>query len=250
MKNDIFDLNNKTILVLGASSGIGRCVAKTCSDFGARIILHGRNKIRLEETFDTLSRLDHIIFDKDINDVDFELKLMNLIKEIHIAGIFFAVGIHRFTPINTTKSELVEKILESNLNSAIKVIKFISKISRNNESLSAVFMSSIAAISSEVGINIYSASKAALNSLVRSSAKELLNKSIRLNTISAGIVETEMLEGILKNLTEEQSNHLLGNYPLGFGKPEDIAYLALYLLSDASRWVTGTNLIIDGGATL
>jgi NAD(P)-dependent dehydrogenase (short-subunit alcohol dehydrogenase family) len=250
MNKDIFSLANKTILILGASSGIGRCVAKICSDFGAKIILHGRNKDRLQETLNQLSGSGHILFDKDINDIDFESKLIDLVQNAQLQGIFFAIGIHKFTPIRTTKIELVNEIIDSNFISAIKIIKFIGKIANKNNSISAIFMSSIASISSEVGINVYSASKAALNTLIKSSAKELILKSVRLNTISAGFVNTEMFEGILRNFTEEQSEVLLSKYSLGVGTPEDIAYLALYLLSDASRWITGTNIVIDGGATL
>jgi NAD(P)-dependent dehydrogenase (short-subunit alcohol dehydrogenase family) len=250
MDKDIFSLANKTILILGASSGIGRCVAKICSDFGATVILHGRNRNRLQETLDQLSNSGHMLFDKDINDIDFESKLTDLVQNIQLQGIFFAVGIHKFTPIRTIKIELVNEIIDSNFISAVKIIKFIGKIANENNPLSAIFMSSVASISSEIGINVYSASKAALNTLIKSSAKELIMKSVRLNTISAGFVNTEMFEGILKNFTEEQSKVLLSKHSLGVGTPEDIAYLTLYLLSDASRWITGTNIVVDGGATL
>jgi NAD(P)-dependent dehydrogenase (short-subunit alcohol dehydrogenase family) len=250
MGKDIFDLTNKTILVLGASSGIGRCTAQVCSEFGATVILHGRDEIKLQETRDQLQFGNHLVFSKNINDDDFESRLKEFIKDIQLSGIFFAIGIHKFTPIRFTKNETVTEILESNLISAFKIIHLISKIAKKDNSISAVFMSSIASVSSEVGISIYSASKAALNSLVKSSAKELAAHSVRMNSISAGFVNTEMFENIRKNLSDEQSNQLISSYPLGIGTPEDIAYLALYLLSDASRWVTGSNFVIDGGATL
>jgi NAD(P)-dependent dehydrogenase (short-subunit alcohol dehydrogenase family) len=250
MGKDILDLTDKTILVLGASSGIGRCVAQICSEYGATIILHGRNELNLQETRSQLKFGNHKVFVKDITNDDFEIQLKELVKDVHLNGIFFGIGIHRFTPIRFTKDHTVTELLESNFSSAFKIIRFISKMAKKNKPLSAVFMSSIAPISSEVGISIYSASKAALNSLVKSAAKELLTHSVRINSISAGFVETEMFENIKKNLSDVQLNSLITSHPLGIGKPEDIAYLALYLLSDASRWVTGSNLVIDGGATL
>jgi NAD(P)-dependent dehydrogenase (short-subunit alcohol dehydrogenase family) len=250
MDKSVFALTNKTILVLGASSGIGRCVARVCAEFGATVILHGRDEIKLQETRDQLQPSDHLIFSKNINDDDFESQLKELIKDLRLSGVFFGIGIHRFTPIRFTKNETVTELLESNLISAFKIIRFISKIAKKDNHISAVFMSSIASVSSETGISIYSASKAALNSLVKSSAKELATHSVRLNSISAGFVDTEMFQNISKNLSDEQLNQLMSSYPLGIGIPEDIAYLALYLLSDASRWVTGSNFVIDGGATL
>jgi NAD(P)-dependent dehydrogenase (short-subunit alcohol dehydrogenase family) len=250
MGSAIFDLTNKTILVLGASSGIGRSVAQVCSEFGATVVLHGRDGLKLQETRNQLKSGPHKVFAKDINDDNFELQLKEFTKELHIAGIFFGVGIHKFTPIRFTKDSTVNELFESNFTSAFKIIRFISKIAKKDKPLSAVFMSSIASVSSEPGISIYSASKAALNSLVKSSAKELSILSVRINSISAGFVDTEMFENIKKNLSDDQLTQLTSSYPMGIGKPEDIAYLVLYLLSDASRWVTGSNFIIDGGVTL
>jgi NAD(P)-dependent dehydrogenase (short-subunit alcohol dehydrogenase family) len=250
MDKSVFALTNKTILVLGASSGIGRCVARVCAEFGATVILHGRDEIKLQEARDQLQSGNHLVFSKNINDNDFETQLKERIKDLRLSGIFFGIGIHRFTPVRFTKNETVSELLESNLISAFKIIRFISKIAKKDNPISAVFMSSIASMSSEAGISVYSASKAALNSLVKSSAKELSAHSVRINSISAGFVDTEMFQNIRKNLTDEQSSQLISLYPLGIGTPEDIAYLALYLLGDASRWVTGSNFVIDGGATL
>lgn len=250
MDKSVFALTDKTILVLGASSGIGRCVARVCSEFGATVILHGRDKVKLQETQDQLQLGNHLVFCKNINDDDFESQLREFIKDFRLSGIFFGIGTHKFTPIRFTKNETVTELLESNLISAFKIIRLISKIAKKENPINAVFMSSIASGSSEAGISMYSASKAALNSLVKSSAKELVTHSVRINSISAGFVDTEMFQNIKKNLSDGQLNQLLSSYPLGIGDPKDIAYLALYLLSDASRWVTGSNFVIDGGATL
>jgi len=248
--NNPFSLKNKNILITGASSGIGRQCALTFSQLGANVILIARNKERLKDTFSKLEKGNHLIISQDITEYD---KLEQIIKYSvekigRISGFVHSAGIEMTLPLRSMNSSYYEKIFAINVISGFELAKIISKkkyLDKNGASF--VFISSVMGIVGNPALIGYSASKGALISAIKSMALEFISKNIRVNCISPGHVETEMASKLFEKLSEESKKQIIDMHPLGLGKPEDIANACAFLLSDASRWITGTNLIVDGG---
>lgn len=243
-----FSLEGKTILVTGASSGIGRAIAFETSKLGARLIITGRDKERLEKTFDSLNGQGH---DRILADLTIDRDLDNLISGIpQLEGLVYSAGITNPVPFQYVTKEKLDKIFDPNFTSAaIMTPKLLQKKLIKREA-SIVFISSISGVfCSSPGGSIYSATKGAINGLVKGMAIDLSQRLIRVNSVCPGMVETNFYgDG---QITEEQLREDKKRYPLKrYGKPEEIAFAVIYLLSDASKWVTGSNLLIDGGYTL
>ena len=242
-----FSLENKTILVTGASSGIGRATAIECSKMGARVVITGRNAERLQKTFDALDGTGHLQFIADLSsDPDIDA-LAGYCPALD--GVFFCAGITDTTLVKFMKRENINRILDINLISPTLLTKTLLSKKKINKSASLVYMSSFGAEHVEIGLGIYAASKSGLNAMVHAVAKELVNKQIRANSIMPRMVRTEMIEN-LQSLDKEALKNDEAKYPLGYGNPLDVAYAAIYLLSDASRWITGSQIRMDGGSTL
>jgi len=249
MKNP-FSLKNKNILITGASSGIGRQCAITFSQLGANVILIARNKERLKDTFNKLEKGNHLIISQDITEYDKLEEVVNIAvdKIGRISGFVHSAGIEMTLPLRNMQPSYYEKMFSVNVISGFELAKIISKkkyIDKNGASF--IFISSIMGIVGNPALIGYSASKGALISAIRSMALEFISKNIRVNCISPGHVETEMANKLFKKISEESKKLIIDMHPLGLGKPEDIANTCAFLLSDASRWITGTNLIVDGG---
>lgn len=244
-----FSLSNKTILITGASSGIGAATAIECSKMGASVIITGRNEGRLNDVFnrlDTSFAQSHQLFIADLSNHDDVCHLVDLTNKID--GLVNNAGISKIKPVAFLKQEDFDTVFQSNIFSHACLIQQLLKKKKLQKGASIVFLSSVSAFFNAPGRSLYASSKAALTSFMRSCAVELADKSIRSNAIHPGIVETKM---ILENLTEEERQKDMENYPLKrHGKPEEIAWAIIYLLSDASGWVTGTSLTIDGGFML
>jgi len=242
-----FSLENKIILVTGASSGIGKTIAIECSKMGANMIITGRNSERLSETYHQLYGTGHQQIIADLND---ELQVKEFVEQIPILqGVSLCSGIDKRLPIKFLNKEDFFEIMQTNFFSSSLFSQLLVKKKRIEKKGSIVIISSIASFTADMGHAMYSASKGALNSFARVMALELAPQQIRVNCIQPGVVDTNMLQS--GTLTEEQFKEEEKRYPLGrFGKPEDIAYSAIYLLSDAASWVTGSFFIIDGGITL
>lgn len=242
-----FSLENKTILITGASSGIGRSIAVECSKMGARIIIIGRNSERLSETYNMLLGNEHI---QIVADIDKQEDIDALLTEIPVIdGLVNNAGISHTKPISFLKDEEILNVFQTNLFSQIRLTRTLMKKKKINNSSSIIFMSSMAAINPEVGNSVYGASKAALKTFMLSCAKEFSTKLIRANAIHPGMVRTPLVESL--NFDEETIKKDEQRYPLKrYGKPEDVAYAAIYLLSDASNWVTGTSIMVNGGIHL
>lgn len=242
-----FSLERKTILITGASSGIGKATAIECSRMGAKVIIIGRNEERLNETFLELTGEGHqqIIADLTLQeDID---KISDNISEID--SFVNNAGIGSTKLIRFIKKEDLEYILGTNTFSPILLTKSLLKKKRIKKNGSIVFTSSIAALHNLVGNAVYAVSKAAILSFMRSCAIELADKRIRSNAVLPGMVETKLIEE--RPFSSDDLSNDMRKYPLGrYGKPEEIAYAIIYLLSDASAWVTGTSLVIDGGRLL
>ena len=248
--DSIFDLKNKNIIVTGASSGIGRQCAITFSQLGANVILIARNKERLKDTFDKLEKGNHLIISQDITEYD---KLEQIIKYSvekigRISGFVYSAGIEMTLPLRSMQPSYYEKMFSINVITGFELAKIISKTEYiNKDWASFVFISSVMGILGQPGKIAYCSSKGALISGIKAMALELAKKNIRVNCILPGVVETEMSNEMFQRLSEESKKEIIDMHPLGLGKPEDIADACAFLLSDASRWITGTNLIVDGG---
>lgn len=242
-----FSLEGKTILVTGASSGIGRATAIECSKMGAKLIICGRNRERLEETISNLYGNDHQVFEGDLlqNDV-----LDNLISVVpQLDGVVLSAGKGLTLPFQFASREKFDDIFNINFFSPLELLRLLVKKKKFNSNSSVVFIVSIGGVRRfSVGNSIYGASKAALHSMINFTANELAVKKIRVNGICPGMVETPLIRK--GTLTDEQLKEDMDKYPLKrYGKPEDIAYGAIYLLSEASSWMTGQSIVIDGGIT-
>ncbi len=246
----MIELRDKTILVTGASSGIGRACAIKASMAGAKVVLIGRSKERLIETYNNLEGIGHLYHQIDVTDYK---KLESVIDESvakigPFSGFIHSAGIELTKPLSMMSPELYEKIFATNVISAFEISKLLSK-NKNVNPLGAsfVFISSIMALHGQKGKVGYCASKSALIGGTKSMALELTVKKIRVNCILPGVVQTEMTNNMFSNLPESSVIEIHKKHPLGIGKPEDVANCALFLLSDLSKWITGIDLIVDGG---
>ena len=243
-----YSLEGKTILVTGASSGIGRATAIECSKMGAKVIITARNEIRLKKTLDSLYGEGHSMIPCDLScDSDLD----NLVSELQeIQGLVNNAGYTQLLPVNFIKVDAFEKLLKVNTISPICLLQKALRKKKIKGGASVVFTSSLAGLGyTTPGNSMYTASKGAISSFIKNAAIELATKQIRVNAVCPGMVNT----GILDNgsVTEEQLQTDMKNYPLGrYGEPEEIAWQIINLLSDASKWITGTNVIIDGGYSI
>lgn len=247
----IFNLNNKNIIVTGASSGIGRQCAITFSQLGANVILIARNKERLEDTYNKLDKGNHLIVSQDITEYD---KLLGEVinPAVHkmgkISGFIHSAGTEMTLPLRSMTSFYYKNMFAINVISGFELARIISKKKYLDENgASFVFISSVMGMLGQAGKVGYCSSKGALISGTKAMALELASKNIRVNCVLPGIVETEMSNKMFDSLPEESKKSIINMHPLGLGKPNDIAYACAYLLSDAARWITGSNLVIDGG---
>ena len=244
-----FSLQGKTILVTGASSGIGAATAIECSKMGSSVIVTGRNEERLKRTFDSLDSAygaEHRMITADLSD---ETSIANLVEYIDgLDGLVNNAGVNRVKPVAFIKQEDLDYVFQSNTWGAVNLTRMLCKKKKLKKNCSIVFTSSVSAFFNAPGRALYAGSKAALTAFMRSFAVELAEKGIRANAVHPAMVETKL---IAEYLTEEELRNNLKEYPLNrFGKPEDVAWAIIYFLSDASSWVTGTSMIVDGGFML
>ena len=249
MSYNPFTLKGKLVLVTGASSGIGQATAIECSKLGATVIITGRNEERLKQTFlhlDISSSQSHQMIVADLNN---NTSLTSLVEKIDgLDGLVNNAGVNRVKPVAFIKQEDLEYVFQSNTWTAVNLTRLLCKTKKLKKNSSIVFTSSVSAFYNAPGRALYAGSKAALTSFMRSFAVELADKGIRANSVHPGLIDTKL---IVENLTEEELNNNLKEYPLNrFGKPEEVAWAIIYLLSDASSWVTGNSMIIDGGFML
>lgn len=243
-----FSLEGKTILVTGASSGIGKATAIECSKMGAKVVITGRNKERLNDTFSLLEGDNHIQIIADLGD---EASFSNLISEIpKLDGLVHSAGLTKNVPFQFATRDNINEVMDVNFFAPAELSRLLIKSKRISKSGSIVFISSVSGVMcSAPASSIYSSSKGAVNGLIKGMALDLAPKQIRVNSVNPGVVETNIFDAGV--VSEEQLEENKKQYPLKrFGKPTDIAFAVIYLLSDASSWVTGSNLLIDGGLTL
>lgn len=244
-----YSLEGKTILVTGASSGIGKATAIECSKLGATLVITARNEQRLKETLDALEGEGHQMFITDVSETKQIEDLVNKLPVVN--GVACNAGIVNTTLVNFYQDEIIEKLFKTNTFSMMMLTKFLVKKKKLAKGGSIVYTSSIGNVfNADIANGIYGATKCAIDGFMRTAALELAAKGIRCNTVNPGMINTPAING-LGAITSEQLEKDAQRYPLKrFGKPEEIAYGIIYLLSDASSFVTGTALKIDGGVTL
>lgn len=244
--NNIFSLENKTILVTGASSGIGRAIAVECSKVGASVTITARNELRLKETLSMMQGDNNRMVCADLTN---EEEISNLVAAIgdKLDGVVLCAGINDKLIIKLISADNINNMLSTNFTGPVQLTQKLMRKKLINQYCSFVFMSSVSAFYPSVSNALYASSKAAITQFSKILALEILPLKGRVNCIEPAFVETEMI----RKYPPEVLDEIRANYPLGrFARPEEIAYAVIYYLSDASQLVTGTSLVIDGGYTL
>jgi NAD(P)-dependent dehydrogenase (short-subunit alcohol dehydrogenase family) len=241
-----FSLKGKTVIVTGASSGIGRAIAVECSKMGASVIITGRDPDRLDLTFRQMAGEGHTVLRADMTSENDLEDIAGSIPEID--GIVYSAGVLKTLPVKFINRGDLDAVMDVNFFAPVFLTKAIINRKKLRRGGSVVFISSLAAFYANPGNAMYSASKGALNSFARVMALELSQRKIRVNCILPGMVKTNLLDII--PVTTEDLNEDRKNYPLDYGDPVDVAYAAVYLLSEAGRWITGNYFVLDGGASL
>jgi NAD(P)-dependent dehydrogenase (short-subunit alcohol dehydrogenase family) len=241
--------SGRHMLVTGASSGIGRQTALRLSEAGARVLLVGRDEKRLGDAFACLSGEGHALASVELSDADGTTEAINKLAKEHgtLDGMFHAAGAGGILPIKVTKNRHLDEMFGAGFRGAFGVVRAATRAATMNEGGAVVLMSSVSSIRGRPGMASYAAAKAAVDGMVRVAAAELAGRAIRVNSLIAGAIETEMHKSFTETMSAEMIEDYRALHLLGFGGADDVAYAAMYLLSDAARWVTGTGLVIDGG---
>lgn len=243
-------MKEKWIVVTGASSGIGKVTAEYLLENDYSVVVTSRNKEMLQKTFDNHDKSKFRIIEWDLSKIETIKDYAKTVKtEVGaISGLVHCAGIQKTMPVHMIKPEKIYGIFNLNTFAAISLVSaFAKKNMYVPEETSFILISSIAAHEGAKGNSLYAASKGALEGFVADVSCELVEKGIRINAIAPGQVQTEMTDKFFENADPVQLENAKEQYPMGFGKPEDIAYYIEFLLSIKSRWINGRTNIIDGG---
>lgn len=245
-----YSLEGKTILITGASSGIGRATAIECAKLGATVILTARNEERLKETLNVLEGKEraheYIIADVTSNEC-----IENLVEKVPLLdGFVCNAGLGKIVPLQFFSSEDLERVYRVNCFAPMLLTKLLVKKKKMKKPSSVVFTSSIAGnLNISPGNGMYGTSKSAVDVFAKYAALELSGKGIRCNTVSPGRINTILIENAA--FSEKDRERDLEKYPLRrYGEPIEVAHTIIFLLSDAASWITGTSIVIDGGRSL
>lgn len=248
MENIKFDFTGKNILVTGATSGIGEKTALDLAGAGAKVFALARREQELKKLHDSYMNIIPIVCDiTDYFVVNDKIKDI-VIQHGKFDGFVGCAGISELIPLRVLNLERAKNLMEVNFWGNINLLGLLAKRNITNNNASFVLISSVAAHSGVRGEFIYSASKAALLVAAKSLAKEISGRGQRINTVSPGWVQdTEITDKAKDNFTNEVFKNLISTYPLGLGEKRDVSAVCLFLLSDASKWITGADFIVDGG---
>ena len=244
------NFDGQTILVTGASSGIGRETAILLSQLGAKVVLVARDLERLHATLAGMSGDDHLVVAVDLTDIaDMGGWLKTITSESGpLSGLVHCAGVHRLIPIRGITQQSIDDLMKINFVTALALAQAARQrgtyVARQ---MSIVFVSSVMALVGQPGATVYSGTKGALVAASRSLALELVQQGIRVNCVVPGQVKTPMTRSQKQMLTAAQFQQIEDMHPMGIGEPLDVAYACTYLLSNMARWVTGTALVVDGG---
>ena len=243
------DLTGRRMLVTGASSGIGRATAQLLAKLGARIVATGRDAVRLAATLETLHGTGHEAAAFDLSAID---SIPGFVQKLAaeggaLAGIAHCAGIQIGKPVRVTDQAFMDQMFRVNVESGIALARGLRQRGVAAPGASLVLLSSVSALVGQASNVVYCASKGAVLAATRALAVELMRDGIRVNAVLPALVETEMADRFRATMTEAQWQAYVAQYPMGIGRPEDIANAVGFLLSDASRWINGIGLVVDGG---
>ena len=243
-----FSLAGKTVLVTGASSGIGQATAIACAQMGARLVITGRDVGRLQETLNRLVGENHMQIAAELTD---DADVVELVEQCpSLNGLVLCAGRAMTLPLGFATRDKLDEMFDVNFFAPVELLRLLTKKKKLEKEASVVLVASIGGVMSyKVGNGVYGASKAALTSVMKFYALELAAKKIRVNSVNPGMTNTKLIHR--GTISEDQLRADAEKYPLKrYGEPEDIANGIIYLLSDASAWVTGHSLVIDGGMSI
>lgn len=245
MTHSVFSLLGKKVLITGASSGLGKSIAVECSKQGAEVILVGRDLDRLNDTLAQCQGKNHLVLQQDLANLD---SLSDFVSQLPpLDGVVFSAGIIKRNPIKFINPAILQNVFDVNVLSVVELARLLVKNKKVVNGSSIIMISSVGSDHASLGNISYMASKGAINSFVKGLAFELAKNQVRVNAVLPGMIKTNLTKGI----SDEDLQSEIDRYPLGrFGQPEEVGYACVYLLSDASKWITGTKLVIDGGLTL
>lgn len=225
----------------------------TLSSRGAKIALFGRDTDRLQKTLSMMSSQDsHSVVTCDFAiSLDYKEILRRTVSELgRLSGIVHCAGMSTTLPLRAMSSEKLEQFTRVNVHAPLALTRAaLAPAYVNSEGASIVFIASVMAVVGDVGKSLYGMTKGALLSASKSLALELAPRNIRVNCLSPGVVKSPMSAGAVYSQNEEALNRIREKHPLGLGSVEDVANASLFLMSDESKWITGTNVIVDGGYT-
>jgi NAD(P)-dependent dehydrogenase (short-subunit alcohol dehydrogenase family) len=242
---------NKTAVIIGATGEIGSTLSRQLDELGFSLILVGRDEKKLRNLRDELSPKGHSVEVLNLNEglEDLESKISLIVKKNKaVSSLIYTAGTINVVPfMQSTRKHWIESF-ETNLFAAVECIKgFVRAVSVEVENKSIVIMSSVASNGGQLGLSSYASSKAALESMSKSAARELARKGVRVNTVQMGLMESGLGSEIEARVGSENFGNLISEYPLGAGLPSDAANAAIFLMSERARWITGSNLVVDGG---
>lgn len=244
-----FDLSDRKILVVGASAGIGRATAVLLAKLGARTVLNGRDTGRLESLLADLPGTGHSIAAFDVSNLDQVPAWMKneVCAEGPLDGLVHCAGVQTTLPVRSFTQAHFDRVMHTNLGSALALARGFRQKGCSRQGASLVLVASIGGFLGQPGNIVYGASKAGLMSAARGLSMELLREGIRVNSVAPAMVETQMSRKAFDEMGEAAKQSILGRHPMGMGQPDDVAAPIAFLLSDASRWMTGACLTVDGG---
>jgi len=250
----MFQLSGKNILITGASSGIGKACAVICAQAGANVLLVGRDIGRLDEVKSQIeiSGRKAVVAAVNLADTDMieETMAKFVVQWGKCDGFIHSAGIEKTLPMANLKQIDYIDVMKINTFAGFELCRILSKKKYGNDGSSFVLISSITSMIGRAGLTAYCASKGAINAGIRSIALEIAPKKMRINAICPGTILTPLMMKFLNTLTPEERDQRNKGYPLGLGECSDVAHLALFLLSDQARWMTGQSIVIDGGYTI
>ena len=247
MNNTLFNLKGKTFIVTGASSGIGYEICKTIALMNGNYIAVARRENLLKDLVKDFPTEKCTYIVADLSHKEGIDTVLNHVEKID--GVVHSAGIVKLAPLKFYKEELLTEMRTINYDSIVMLMNSLHKAKKFNPMSSTVLISSISGVYGMKGNGIYAGLKGALIAISKVWANELAQNKSRVNVVSPGMVRTEITEESIRSLSAEVIEADEARYPLGYGNAEDVAYPVTFLLSDAAKWITGQNIILDGGRT-
>jgi len=241
-------LSERSVLVTGASSGIGSEVCRRIAALGAQVIAVGRHSRRLQETADSLPGSGHTFVNIDLRDPGMLQSLDAALAEAHHPfGLVHCAGTQVVTPLKASTAEDFRQLYEIHVVVAAELIRLVSKRIGSRGDGSFVLLGSVSGLRGGAGVAPYAVAKAAVVALARSSALELVRQRIRVNCLVPGMVPTPMSDSLMSRLPEARRSETMTEHPLGLGTVDNVADAAAFLMADAASWITGAAIPVDGG---